>query len=137
MGDLLVYKHILEKSKNKNPKNKIGEVPLSRAAFKGHYELCEFLIQREEEKNPKDNGGWTPLHDIAVEGHLELCKLFMKHVSDMNPKDHKGKVIFNRLAILKLLLVSFFRIQSTKNSYSIETDSINSGKGQDFDQVTQ
>ena len=34
MGDLLVYKHILEKSKNKNPKTKIGEVPLSRAAFK-------------------------------------------------------------------------------------------------------
>ena len=34
MGDLLVYKHILEKSKNKNPTNKTGEVPLSRAAFK-------------------------------------------------------------------------------------------------------
>ena len=101
MGDLLVYKHILEKSKNKNPKNKIGEVPLSRAAFKGHYELCEFLIQKEEDKNPKDNGGWTPLHDIAVEGHLELFKLFLKHVSDINPKHDNGKVLQIKLAILQ------------------------------------
>ena len=76
-GDLHLLQHIYEKSKDKNPKDTLGQTPYHSAAAAQHgsLEIFQFFMERAEDKNPRDDEGWTALHDAAAEGHLEICKV--------------------------------------------------------------
>ena len=93
-GDLLLYKYILEKSSDKNPKIRTeelgGAAPIHVAALYNNLEIVKFCIEHDENKNPKDCEGSTPLHHAAYKGDLEICKLIVLVVDDKNPRDKLG-----------------------------------------------
>ena len=87
-GHLQLYKHIFEKTDDKNPKSFEGLTPLQLAAQEGHLAVCKFIIERVDDKNPRDEKGTTPLHAAARCGHFEICKFIMKYLDEKNPKDN-------------------------------------------------
>ena len=56
-GDLQLFKHILEKVKDKNPKDHFEQTAFHTAASYGSLEIFEFIMERAEDKNPKDEDG--------------------------------------------------------------------------------
>ena len=110
-GDLQLFKHIYEKSKDKNPKGTLGQTPFHAAARNGSLEIFRFIMERAEDKNPKDKLGWTPLYLAAEHGHLEICKLICEKVSSLNPRTDCGRTPLleaaneGHLEICKLLVL--------------------------------
>ena len=89
-GDLLLFKHILEKSYDKNPQDRSGETPFHSAASYNQLEICKFIIEHAKDKNPKNYAGETPLHRATEEGNLDVFKLIFHHAEDKNPRDKDG-----------------------------------------------
>ena len=50
-GSLEIFKYLLEKSCNKNPKNKSGVTPLHLAVTNGHFDICILLIANVSDMN--------------------------------------------------------------------------------------
>ena len=90
-GDLLLYKYILEKSSDKNPKDRMGRTPFHAAAFHNNLEVVKFCIEHDQNKNPKDCKDQTPLHKAAFQGNLEICKLIVLEVDNKNPRNKYGR----------------------------------------------
>ena len=110
-GDLQLFKHILEKAKDKNPKDHFGQTPFHTAASHGSLEIFEFIMERAEDKNPKFKHGWTTLHYAAAGGHLEICKFICKSGLNLNSRTEIGMTplleaaIEGYLEICKLLVL--------------------------------
>ena len=86
-GLLQLYKHISEKSSDKNVEGGLQtRTALHLAAQEGHLEVCKFIIESTDDKNPRTDKGITPLSLAVTFGHLEVCKLIMKYLEDKNPK---------------------------------------------------
>ena len=60
------------------------------AAFKGHLEICKFLMEKGAKENFRDLNGFTPLHFAAINGHIEVCKLIAANLDDKSPKANNG-----------------------------------------------
>ena len=107
-GNLELFKHIFEKTKNTKPKIEYQSdlntylstdylppfeyrwTPLHIAAKKGHEEICKFLIYNTEKKNPSDENGNTPLHYATERGLTNVCKLIIENVDNKNPAALNG-----------------------------------------------
>ena len=93
MGDVNVFKFLLEKAEDKNPflRQDRKWTFLHDLAGKGRLELCRLIVNKVEDKSPQDCEGHTPFHFAAAEGHVEVCKILMKDLMDKNPKDHQDR----------------------------------------------
>ena len=98
-GDLQLFEHIYEKSKDKNPQDKHGQTPFHAAAVHGSLEIFEFILERTEDKNPKNKYGWTTLHLAAEHGHLEICELIFENISSLNSRTDCGRTPLHEAAI--------------------------------------
>ena len=85
-GLLQLYKHISEKSSDRNPKDFQNRTALHLAAQEGHLEVCKFIIESTDDKNPRSDEGKTPFYLAVRFGHFEVCKFIIKYLEDKNPK---------------------------------------------------
>ena len=53
-GQLEAYKLIVEKFKDKNPKDSHGVTPLHQAAVNGRYAVCHWILNNVKNKHPED-----------------------------------------------------------------------------------
>ena len=81
-GHLELSKYIIEKTGDKNPKNRKGDTALQMSAEKGQLEVSKLIIENLEDKNPRGYEGWTALHFAANNGHLEVCRLINDSIDD-------------------------------------------------------
>ena len=86
---------IFQKMLEKNPDQILDATEsFQEAAYRGHYEVCRFILKEIENKvldvNPKrdhrDNDK-TILHFAAEDGYLEVFKLIINNVEDKNPSN--------------------------------------------------
>ena len=98
-GDLQLFKHILEKAKDKNPEDTLGQTPFHNAAAYGSLDIFELIMEKAEDKNPKDKQGWTSLHHAAAAGHLEICKLICENTSNLDSRTDVGMTPLHEAAI--------------------------------------
>ena len=98
-GDLLLYKYILEKSSDKNPKHLYDNTPLHYAAWKGNFEICKLIVLEVDNKNPRNRFGRTPLHYAAKKGHSEIYKFIAERVEEKNPLDDSGRTPLHQAAM--------------------------------------
>ena len=87
---LELYKLILEKVDNKNPKGYKGLSVLHLAAQEGCLNTCKFILENKDTKIFLDDKGGTPLHRAAQFGQVEVCKLLLNHVEDKNIGNNAG-----------------------------------------------
>ena len=91
LGHLGVYQLVTEKCVDKNPPS-LFTTPLHKAAGRGHFSICQFIIENTGVKNPEICSGpavgWTPLHFAARSGHVEVCGLIIKYAN--NPETPNG-----------------------------------------------
>jgi len=99
-GDLLLFKYILKKSHDKNPKGiEDQQTPFHFAAWYNKLEICKFLIEHAKDKEPKACYGLTPLWFAAEQGHFEVFKLIFHHAPDKNPRNTIGFTVLHDAAI--------------------------------------
>ena len=89
-GDLQLFEHIYEKSKDKNPQDPDGRTPFHAAAEHGSLEIFKFIMEKAEGKNPSMKFGRTTLHLAAAHGHLEICKLICENISSPDSRSDCG-----------------------------------------------
>ena len=89
-GDLQLFEHIYEKSKDKNPQDPDGRTPFHAAAEHGSLEIFKFIMEKAEDKNPSMKFGRTTLHLAAAHGHLEICKLICENISSLDSRSDCG-----------------------------------------------
>ena len=94
-GDLAILQYIVNKIKLKNVRKTEKNNALLLAAYKGHFEIYQFLSARLKDKNPGyrsllNKWGRTPLHWAAHQGHLGLCKYIIENTSNKNPVSING-----------------------------------------------
>ena len=61
-GHIEIYKIIMAKVKDKNPRDHLGRTPLHWAAMGGQFEMCKLILENVNDKTPADNNGKTPWH---------------------------------------------------------------------------
>ena len=90
-----LWKFIIEKSENKNPRSNNGLTPLHLAAFKNHFDCYKNIMRYVEENNqdinPGDENGNTPFHKAAFVGNFEICKYVIEKLKEKNPPAISGK----------------------------------------------
>ena len=89
-GNLDIYRSIMDKVPDKNPKSKNGVTPLHCAADVGHLDLCQLILNNVTDKCPKNKDGHTPLHCSARKGHTLIHQMIMETLEDKNPAQIKG-----------------------------------------------
>ena len=89
-GNTSLWKALVEKVDEIQPKNERGQTPLHEAVGNGHFEMTKLIINSIDDKNPGDNEGWTALHFAAQEGYLNICKFIMNLLVEKNPKTIEG-----------------------------------------------
>lgn len=76
---------LLEAKADGSIRNRRGETPLLRAAFRGFTHAAQLLLEKgsvdPDAANPK---GWTPLHKAAFQGHVAVAAALLKHGADPN-----------------------------------------------------
>ena len=101
-GHLEVFKLFYAVAEVRNPTLKEeglrGWTPLHCAAFKGHSEVCKFIIEREDDKNPSDDTGMTPFHIAVKQGHLDVCSIIIDNITDKNPASNNGSTAIHYAA---------------------------------------
>ena len=90
-GQLELFKKIIIKVDEKNPKDIDGNTPLQYATRYGHFEVCKYILNVFENKDFCDKDGLTPLHRAAQKGLFNICELIMTTVDNKNPKDNDGQ----------------------------------------------
>ena len=90
-GHFEVCTFLIQKMKDKNPKDSNGCTPFHIAAKNGHHKICHLIMENAEEKNPSDENGTTPLHIASKNGNLLICELILKKISNKYPTDKSGK----------------------------------------------
>ena len=85
-GDLQLFEHIYEKSKDKNPQDTDGRTPFHAAAEYGSLKIFKFIMERADDKNPNMKYGRTTLHLAAAHGHLEICKLICENIASLDSR---------------------------------------------------
>ena len=94
-GDLAILQYVVNKIKLKNVRKTEKNNALLLAAYKGHFEIYQFLTGRLSDKNPGvrsllNKWGRTPLHWAAHQGHFGLCKYIIENTSNKNPVSING-----------------------------------------------
>lgn len=69
-------------------RDKLGQLPLHRAAAVGSLPIVNLLIEAKAPLNATDNTGWTAFHHAMVEGHGDVAVELVK--AGANP-DHVSK----------------------------------------------
>ena len=73
-NDLETCKLIIEKIKNKNPRDKFGKTTFHYAAQLGHNGICQLFIEIIENLSPVYNNK-TPFDLAKEKGHDDICNL--------------------------------------------------------------
>ena len=81
-GHLKLSRYIIDKTGDKNPKNREGATAFQLAAQEGQLEICKVFIQNLEDKNPRGSFDWTALHFAAINGHTEVCRHINESIDD-------------------------------------------------------
>lgn len=69
---------------------KVGDTALHSAAWRGHPEVCAFLLEKGLEVNVKNRLGYTPLHSAAAFGRIETAAILVANGADLNARNHDG-----------------------------------------------
>jgi ankyrin repeat protein len=75
-------------------RDKDRSTPLHCAAWKGHYDVAEFLLEAGADanaQNSNDHWGTTPLHAAAHANPAQIAELLIGHGADLNARDSNGK----------------------------------------------
>jgi len=88
-----IFKMIVNKSGNKNPKDETGQTALHWAAANGQENICEMILDQIEEKNPKNQYGITPLHLAARNGHTNICNMIIHKSLAKSPEEERIKFL--------------------------------------------
>ena len=81
-SDFEMFKEILPKFADKNPKNNHGQTPLHCAVINSHLDICEYLLTFLDVKNPPNSSGFTPLHYAAMLGDMAMYKVIDQYLDD-------------------------------------------------------
>lgn len=68
---------------------KLAARGLCDAAYRGKFDVCQFLLQSNADPNARSPDDYTPLCCAAERGHLSVCQLLVEHRAD--PKAKIGK----------------------------------------------
>lgn len=86
------------------------EIPLMRAAMKGHTDICAFLLENKAAVDIRAGDGETALMKAAQNGHSATCKVLIDHGADVDDIDQDGEPVLlyaahsSDVATMKLLL---------------------------------
>ena len=81
-GSLAIFKMIMEKNQDKNPKSSDGWTPLHIAAMNGRWDFCKLIIDSVPEKNPEHKFGFTPFQLAAYVGNVRVCEIFLERIDE-------------------------------------------------------
>ena len=87
---------LLEAGADKEAKNKYGDTPLIKAAYKGHEAVVPLLLEAGADKEAKNKDGITPLIAAAEKGHEAIVQRLLEAGADAEAKDNDlfGKTAF-------------------------------------------
>ena len=121
VGNVALFKKILERAQNKDPIDDMGFGPMMFAVGNGHIEMTKAIMKKSEDKNPKAaHNDLTPLHAAAIFGHLEIFIMILKEAEDKTPRDTSGctplhsAVFYGKMNVCK----AFFDYLEGENSRS-------------------
>merc|ERR1712098_63128 len=77
-----VVKVLIEKTADKDEKNKNGETVLHLAALKNNAEIALILIEKGTDKEAIDNKGNTALHMAASKNNAEVAQILIEKQAD-------------------------------------------------------
>ena len=71
-----IFKYIMAKLENKNPRNRFGVTPLHMVAEYGYFEICKHILENVEDRNPVNRFGFTPLDLAKQNKEYKIIGLF-------------------------------------------------------------
>lgn len=71
-------------------RDKYGQQPLIKAAYKGDIKLVRKLLAHGAKVNARDKYGQTPLIRAAIKNHVAVARLLLQRKAKMNLQDKKG-----------------------------------------------
>ena len=72
-------------------KDKGGDTPLHKAAFRGHREIAELLLANGADVTAKDNTGRIPADEAARRGHDDIIALLRTKTAGVGVGDANDK----------------------------------------------
>lgn len=98
---------------------KIGEIPVSEAAWQGDEDLVKLLLERGADIKTKDGHGSTSLFCPAYKGHEAVTRLLLERDADIEAEDNDGDTPpaeaarYGHEAVVKLLLPKGAELEAT------------------------
>ncbi|XP_062894098.1 kinase D-interacting substrate of 220 kDa B isoform X1 [Mobula hypostoma] len=84
------FKALLEKYKDVDERNEIGQTPLMLAAEQGNLEIVQELLKKGANCNLEDVDNWTALISAAKGGHLEIVSELINFSANLEHRDMGG-----------------------------------------------
>jgi hypothetical protein len=92
-GDLARVKVLVEQlGEDVNKNNDSGWPALNRAAYKGHTEVCAYLLEKGARINVPEHIGYTALHLAGMGGQAETAQFLLDHGANAEAKDRDNKL---------------------------------------------
>ena len=101
IGDLELFKSLLDIQPGFDAPAKNGRTPLMIAADQRYAKIVDLLLQKGSDPFARDAEGLLPIHWATLEGHLESVKLLLSsqdHLSVANNFGPKGNPLINALS---------------------------------------
>ena len=115
-GQLEAYKLIVEKFKDKNPKDSYGITPLHQAAANSCYAVCQWILNNVNDKHPEDNSESTPLLYAAKYGHPAICQLIINESKKVRKDAYNSAITVaaqnGHLKVFEILIGAIYKFKS-------------------------
>ena len=89
-GDMTAVRLYINANGDPNQTDEKGRSLLSRAAYRGHYNMARALVEAGASVDLADTHGITPMYMACQKGTLELVQLFLPHCRVLNHVDARG-----------------------------------------------
>ena len=115
-GRLEAYKLIVEKFKDKNPKDSYGITPLHQAAANSCYAVCQWILNNVNDKHPEDNSESTPLLYAAKYGRPAICQLIINESKKVRKDAYNSAITVaaqnGHLKVFEILIGAIYKFKS-------------------------
>lgn len=90
-----------------------GMTPLSHAAYKGYFEICQYLLDQGADPNDSHHQhGYSALHFAGLSGNVEVCQLLLEAGANMSALNSVGRTAAETAAF-----VGNYRCVSSINNF--------------------
>ena len=85
-GNVKIAKMLIEEGKASinNHSNEFKESALTLAAYKGHFEMCKYLVEAGADREHKTDEMHTALMEASMDGHVKVAQLLLDHGAQVN-----------------------------------------------------